>query len=77
MAKSAKTQTTSVFEVSIDNGQTWNKEPVTRKVKNTAGEMVEETVPPTEYTHLRWVAKDPMNKGEKRNFVYRVRVNEQ
>jgi uncharacterized repeat protein (TIGR01451 family) len=76
VGQSAKTQTAGVFEVSIDNGKTWSKEPVIRKVKNAAGEMVDETVPPAEYTHLRWAAKEPMNKGEKRSFVYRVRVNE-
>jgi len=72
---SAKTATPSVFQVSIDNGNTWSAEPVTRVVKNAAGENETKTVPPSEYTQIRWEAKPPMTKGEKRSFIYRVRVN--
>lgn len=73
---SARTETPCNFKVSIDNGTTWSAEPVTRAIKDASGKMVEQTVPPAEYTHLQWVVKEPMPKDAKRSFLYRVRVNE-
>ena len=74
VAESAATDESHNLEVSTDNGETWAIEPVVRTVTDESGEAREEIVPPSEYTHVRWVAVDPMDPEESQEYRYRVRV---
>ena len=34
-------------------------------------EKVEKIIPPSAYTHLRWMMKEPLDAGQVQNFAYR------
>lgn len=74
LEKSAKTAVPSRFEVSIDNGKTWQMPPVKREYKDKEGNRVSQVVPVSEYTHLRWVVNNPIQAGEQQTFSYRIRI---
>ena len=75
VGESAASEEPHNLEVSTDNGETWQVEPVMRTVTDEeSGEAREEVVPPTEYTHVRWVSVNPMDPEETQQYRYRVRV---
>jgi hypothetical protein len=61
--------------VSIDGGKTFEGEPVKRMVENEQGKKVEKIIPPSEYTHVRWVLQQPLSAGETKSFSYRSLVD--
>ena len=64
------------FEVSIDNGESFEKEPVVRIETRVDGSQQEVVIPPSEYTHVRWVAREALGpEGGQHRFAYRVSVN--
>lgn len=71
IGKSAFTEAKANLQVSIDGGKTFENEPVKRLVKDANGKKVERIIPPSAYTHLRWMMKEPLNAGEVKNFAYR------
>ncbi|MBX2879508.1 MAG: hypothetical protein KTR32_06210 [Granulosicoccus sp.] len=72
---SNSTSVTSVFEVSIDGGKTFESIPVKRIETKADGTQQEVVVPPEQYTHLRWNAADTLNSnGGTQEYAYRVRV---
>lgn len=74
IAGSAQTDTATSFQASIDDGQSWQAEPVKRTVKTETGAR-EEIVDPTEYKSLRWKNEVALQPDETRKFRYRVRVS--
>lgn len=63
------------LKVSIDGGETFESEPVTREVVKANGEVIEKVIPSEEYTHLQWVAQSAIEgKGGKQLYRYRVKV---
>ena len=75
VAGSGSTKVKAEFEVSIDGGANFAKEPLTREVKDASGKIVTEEIPASEYTHVRWRGKDGIRKGKTQEFRYRVTVN--
>ena len=47
------------FEVSIDGGESFEPEPVTRIETQADGTQREVVVGPEQYTHVRWLAAEP------------------
>jgi len=74
VAKSARTAADAKLQVSIDGGKSFESEPVKRVITNEAGERVEVTIPPKQYTHVRWVMKEALQAGAAENFAYRSKV---
>jgi uncharacterized repeat protein (TIGR01451 family) len=62
------------FKVSIDGGKTFESEPVKRVVTDEQGKQVTKIIPPSEYTQVRWVLKNPLEAGEAQTFTYRSLV---
>lgn len=75
LGDTAKTRADTDFQVSIDGGKTFEGEPVKRMVENGQGKKVEKIIPPSEYTHVRWILKQPLNAGEAESFSYRSLVD--
>lgn len=75
MDATASTKADSNFTVSIDGGKTFESEPVKRMVENEQGKKVEKIIPPSEYTHVRWTLKQPLQAGETQSFRYRSLVD--
>lgn len=73
VSKSANSKVKSDFLVSIDQGKTFEKEPVIRQRKE-AGKITEYVVPVSEYTNVRWMAKEKIKPNKKQIFKYRVKV---
>ncbi len=71
---SASAQVPSEFEVSIDNGTSWERPPIIRQRQNQKGVMEKVEVPVSEYTHLRWRVIRPLAAGSTQAFKYRVQV---
>ncbi len=63
------------LEVSIDNGESWEREPVRRLRQDAQGRTVEVIVPANEYTHVRWVDAAPIHPSQSIQYKYRARVN--
>jgi uncharacterized repeat protein (TIGR01451 family) len=74
---SASTEVPHEFQVTIDGGETWQPEPVTRQVTGPDGTVREEVVPPREYDELRWRAQAPLEPDQVQVYVYRVSVEEE
>ena len=75
LGETANTQAASDFTVSIDGGKTFEGEPVKRMVENEQGKKDEKVIPPSEYTHVRWIMKQPLPAGETKSFSYRSLVD--
>lgn len=73
--KSAVAGVKANFKVSIDNGATFESEPVKRVVTDAKGKKVTQIIPPSEYTHVRWFLDNPLKAGETQTFTYRSLVN--
>jgi len=66
----------SSFEVSIDGGESFELEPVTRIETQDDGSQKEVVIPPSQYTHVRWLAKEELtSNGGQHSFAYRVTVD--
>ena len=66
----------ALFEVSVDGGESFESEPVTRIETQADGTQAEIVIPPSDYTHLRWIAEEAMHAdGGTQAFTYRVAVN--
>lgn len=74
VGESDATKVRSDFRVSIDGGVTWDAEPVVRVRTLPDGSSEEVIIPPSEYTHVRWYAKERLGSKEIQEFRYRVRV---
>lgn len=70
----------AVFEVQAEmdpdqDGLEWSTLPATRMVAGTDGQMVEEPLPETAVSAVRWTLTEPLGAGETALNTYRVRVN--
>jgi len=75
LSDSASADVAATLKVSIDGGKTFVKEPVTKTVVKSNGEVIESIVPPDQYTHLQWKASEAISSdGGKQFYRYRVRV---
>ena len=74
VAKSARSDIQHNFLVSIDQGKTYQAEPVMRLVKQADGTEEKEVVPVTEYSHLRWKSQQALEPKQNQEYFYRVRV---
>ena len=64
------------FEVSIDGGESFELEPVTRIETQADGSQKEVVIPPSQYTHVRWLAQEELtSNGGQHSFAYRVTVD--
>jgi len=72
---SAMTEVSHDFLVSIDHGQTWEKEPVKRVKKLKNGQKKSIIIPPEEYTNIRWLSNTPLKPNSIQTFIYRVKIN--
>jgi uncharacterized repeat protein (TIGR01451 family) len=68
-ADTAQAPVDATFEVSIDGGKTFEGEPVKRVVNN-----VETVIPPSKYTHVRWMPTDGIPGNAEQVYSYRVKV---
>ena len=75
IANTANTKAETSFQVSIDGGKTFESEPVKRTVLDEKGKKVEKIIPASEYSHVRWIMKKPLEAGESQTFAYRSLVN--
>lgn len=66
---SAKTETPGIFEVSVDDGLTWQAPPVYKETIDG-----KELVAESEYDFVRWQPDVAINSGETWGFQYRVKV---
>lgn len=73
-ANSSSSKTPHDLLVSFDGGASYMPEPAKRMVKQADGSEKEETVPPEEYTHLRWKSLESLVPGQEQRYIYRVRV---
>lgn len=71
---SNRTPVEARFVVSVDNGTSFQSEPVKRVRTDANGERQEAVVPPGQYTHVRWHPAGAIEPGEKEIFRYRVTV---
>ncbi|MEZ5449429.1 MAG: hypothetical protein R3E89_10745 [Thiolinea sp.] len=71
LANSNLAQTAAQFLVSIDGGSKFESEPVKRIVTDASGRKIEKIIPPSEYTHVRWIMQQPLAAGETQKFAYR------
>jgi uncharacterized repeat protein (TIGR01451 family) len=59
---------------SVDGGKTFAPYPVTRTVVGDDGIPRERQVAPEEYTHVRWTLTEPLDPGQVRSALFKVRV---
>ncbi|MGB1257754.1 MAG: hypothetical protein ACPG51_17920 [Thiolinea sp.] len=71
IGQSAFTHANAQLQVSIDGGNTFEAEPVKRIFTDASGKQIEKIIPPSQYTHVRWNMKQPLNAGETQQFAYR------
>ena len=74
VADSARSEVSNDFLVSIDQGKTYQAEPVMRTVRQADGTDKKEVVPVAEYTHLRWKSQQALEPKSQQEYFYRVRV---
>ncbi len=74
LANSADTDVEAVFTVSIDDGSSFEAEPVTRSITGPDGQTQNVIVPPSDYTQLRWVPQSGIQPGQVLEYRYRVKV---
>jgi uncharacterized repeat protein (TIGR01451 family) len=74
VGESDTTKVRSDFRVSIDGGLTLDEEPVVRVRTLPVSRSEEVTIPPSDYTHVRWHANERLGANEIQEFSYRVRV---
>ena len=62
------------FTVSIDDGSSFELEPVTRTTTGPDGQSKNIIVAPSDYTQLRWVPENGIQPGQVLEYRYRVKV---
>jgi len=76
VADSHQSDVAAAFEVSIDGGESFELEPIVRIETQPDGSQKEIVVPPEQYTHVRWLAKEQLaSNGGQHQFIYRVTVD--
>ena len=76
VADSHSSDVSAEFEVSIDGGESFEPEPVVRIETREDGTQSRVVVPPSDYTHVRWLAKEELGaEGGQHRFAYRVSVD--
>jgi uncharacterized repeat protein (TIGR01451 family) len=71
---SAATDVDADFAVSIDDGSSFESEPVKRTQTGTNGQLQNVIVPPSDYTQLRWMPENGIQPGQEQEYRYRVKV---
>ncbi|PHR64116.1 MULTISPECIES: DUF11 domain-containing protein [unclassified Alcanivorax] len=71
---SAATQVSADFTVSIDNGDSFQAEPVTKTVTGENGQSKNVEVSPSDYTQVRWQPKGSLQPDQVQQYRYRVTV---
>ena len=71
---SASADVNAEFTVSIDDGSSFEAEPVTRTLTGPDGQKQNVIVPPSDYTQLRWVPENGIQPGQVLEYRYRVKV---
>ncbi|MCG8392360.1 MAG: hypothetical protein MI745_04695 [Pseudomonadales bacterium] len=74
LEKSARTEVPASFTVSIDDGNTFEQEPVTRTKAGDDGQPQNVTVSPSDYTQVRWQPKGSLQPDQVQEYRYRVKV---
>jgi len=74
LAASASQDALAALTFSIDGGDTFASEPITRTETDENGNDVIVTVPPSAYDVARWTLNDPLEPGQVLTFIYRVEV---
>lgn len=62
------------FVVSIDGGETFEREPVKRMVVDAQGRKKQVIISPEKYTHVRWNLNTALKSGMQNTYFYRVAV---
>ena len=71
---SANTEVDASFTVSIDNGDSFQAEPVTKTVTGENGQSRNVEVSPSDYTQVRWQPKGSLQPDQVQQYRYRVTV---
>ncbi|MEQ3636311.1 hypothetical protein [Alcanivorax sp.] len=71
---SAATQVNADFTVSIDNGDSFQAEPITKIVTGENGQAKNVEVSPSDYTQVRWQPKGSLQPDQVQEYRYRVTV---
>ena len=74
VAKSESASVNATFEASIDNGQSFELEPIVR-TRVVDGKKEKYTVPVSAYTNVRWTKPEAIGAGKTQTYIYRVTVN--
>ena len=74
VAESADADVKSDFRVSVDSGESFEAEPVTRIVIEN-GKSKEIVIPPSEYNALSWDVKKKLKAGKSMVMRYRVTID--
>lgn len=77
IGNTSSTTVASDFQVSIDGGDNWEAEPVTRTRTLPDGTVETYVIPPEDYSHVRWLPKQRLSAGETQVYTYRVMVENQ
>jgi uncharacterized repeat protein (TIGR01451 family) len=75
LGKSATTEAQANLVVSIDGGRSYESEPVVRSVHEPDGTIRQVVVPPSRYTHIRWLNEESLEANATVSYRYRVRVD--
>ncbi|WP_164673244.1 hypothetical protein [Vibrio sp. ArtGut-C1] len=71
---SALSERKNDFSVSIDDGTTYDKEPIIKVVRLDNGQEKTTEIGPEEYDYLRWIPLDGIKEKEIQKYQYRVLV---
>tara|TARA_B100000676_G_C18035887_1_gene821761 strand:+ start:868 stop:1338 length:471 start_codon:yes stop_codon:yes gene_type:complete len=71
---SAVTDVEADFTVSVDDGGSFEAEPITRIQTGADGQSKNVIVPPSDYTQLRWTPVNGIQPGQVQEYRYRVKV---
>ena len=74
LENSAATQVNADFTVSIDNGDSFQAEPITKTITGENGQSKNVEVSPSDYTQVRWQPKGSLQPDQVQEYRYRVRV---
>lgn len=75
LSNTAATKVAADRLVSIDDGKTFEKEPVKRQQKMADGRVKTVVISSDKYTHIRWKANDSLVSKGQQQYTYRVKVN--
>ena len=74
LENSAATQVNADFTVSIDNGDSFQAEPITKTITGENGQSKNVEVSPSDYTQVRWQPKGSLQPDQVQEYRYRVTV---